>query len=116
MNKYDVYIYLIFAIKIGFVLMAVSHIILKAKGDANSYLDNKIVYWKEIFEFTFIFLMAILLIYLFNPKNGKNVIIEGDTKILLYLFGFVLLLTGQWGKFIHEANLLKPIIEIVGLE
>lgn len=116
MNKYDAYIYLIFAIKIGFVLMAVSHIILKANGDYNSYLDKKIVYWKEIFEFIFIFLMAILLIYLFNPKNGKTVIVDGDTKILLYLFGFVILLTGQWGKFIYEAKWVDPITGIIGLK
>ena len=102
MNKYDMYVTFIFLIKIGFVLMAVSHIYLKIKGDEKSDLDEKILYWKKRFEFIFIATMAILLIYLFNPRSDKNIVLDRETKILLYLFGFVLLITEKLGVFFKE--------------
>lgn len=108
------FIYLIFAIKIGFILMAVTNIILKAKGDLDSDLAKQISYWKERFEFIFVILMSILLIYLFNPRGDKMVMINGETKILLYLFGFVLLLTAKWGDFFHESKWFKRIQSSVG--
>jgi hypothetical protein len=114
MEYFDMYIYLIFAIKIGFVLMAITHIILKIKGDANSDLDKNIQYWKERFEFIFIILMALLLIYLFNLKRKGSVVIDGETKILLYLFGIVLLITAKWEDFFKQAKWLKIIQNIIG--
>ncbi len=113
MNNYDIYISLIFVIKIGFILMAVTHIYLKVKGETNSDLDKKIVYWKEKFEFVFVLLMAVLLIYLFNPRNNRIVMIDGESNVLLYLFGFVLLITAKWGDFFHDANWFKYIQQSV---
>jgi len=110
------YIYLIFAIKLGFILMAVTHIFLKVKGKADSDLDKNIVYWKERFEFVFVLLMAILLIYLFNPRKERMVMIDGETKILFYLFGFVLLITAKWGDFFHESKWFKYIQGSIGEE
>jgi hypothetical protein len=109
MNNYDIYISLIFVIKIGFVLMAVTHIYLKAKGETKTDLDKKIVYWKERFEFVFVLFMSILLIYLFNPRKNRIVMIDGETNVLLYLFGFVLLITAKWDDFFHEAKWFKYI-------
>lgn len=116
MNKYDMYIYLVFAVKICFVLMAVTHIILKAKGKEKSDLDKKVLYWKERFEFVFVLLMSGLLIYLFNPRKERMVMIDGETKILLYLFGFVLLITAKWGAFFEEAKWFKNFKNIIGSE
>jgi hypothetical protein len=53
--------------------------------------------------------MAILLIYLFNPRNPKLEIIDSETKILLYLFGIVLLITAKWEAFFEGSKLLKKI-------
>ena len=114
MDKYTLYIYLIFAVKIGFVIMTIYHILLKVKGKSDSDLDKKIVYWKERFEFIFILLMSILLVYLFNPRKDRATMIDGETKILLYLFGFVLLITAKWGDFFHEAKWFKYIQESIG--
>jgi len=114
MNRYDMYIYLIFAIKIGFILMAASHAYMRITGKTDSDLDKKLVYWKERFEFVFILLMAILLIYLFNPRKDRTIMIDGETKILLYLFGFVLLITAKWSEFFHEAKWFTQIQKIVG--
>ena len=94
--------------------MAVTHIYLKAKGNEKSSLDKKIEYWKERLEFIFVFLMAILLIYLFNPRNDRTQVIDKETKLLLYLFGFVLLITAKWNVFFHETKWLKIFTNIIG--
>jgi uncharacterized membrane protein len=104
MDKYTIFVYLIFIIKIGFILTAVTHIYLKVKGKEKTDLDKKILYWKERFEFIFIAAMSVLLIYLFNPRRGEMVMIDADTKLLLYLFGFVLLITANWDDFFHQAT------------
>ena len=113
MNYYSSYIILVFIVKIIFVVLAVTHIYLKAKGKIDSSLDKNIVYWKDRFEFIFAFLMAFLLLYLFNPMQGKSVIISGETKLLLYLFGFVLLITAKWGAFIEESKWFITLQESV---
>ncbi len=114
MNKYDMYVTFIFLIKICFMLTAVSHIYLKSKGEEKSDLDNKILYWKERFEFIFIATMSILLIYLFNPRISKNIVIDKETKILLFLFGFILLLTAKWDIFFKESQLFARIQKSIG--
>jgi hypothetical protein len=115
MNKFTAYIYLIFFTKIIFILMSLIHIFLKLKGKENSELDKKFVYVKERVEFIFVFLMAFLLIYLFNPFTSiKTVEVNGKPKILLYLFGIVLLITADWNTFIYESQWFKSIQQIIG--
>ena len=108
------YIYLIIVVKVAFILLAITHLYLKTKGKIESELDKTIVYWKERLEFIFIFLMALLLIYLFNPRRSKPAVITNEMKILLYLFGFILLITADWSIFITEAKWFKEIQQIVG--
>ena len=40
--------------------------------------------------------------------------IDGETKILFYLFGFVLLITAKWADFFHEAKWFKYIQGSIG--
>lgn len=107
------YVTFIFLIKIGFIIMAVTHIYLKVKGDEHSDLDKKILYWKERFEFVFIALMSILLIYVFNPRVDRNILVDKETKILLHLFGFILLITAKWDIFFKESPLFKIFQRII---
>lgn len=109
MKNYNIYVTFIFLIKIGFILMALLHVYLKFKGKEQSALDKKILYWKERFEFIFIALMSALLIYIFNPRTNNSILIDKETKLLLFLFGFVLLITAKWDIFIKESPLLKII-------
>ena len=114
MDKYTLFIYLIFAVKLCFVSMSVTHIYLKVKGESDSDLDKKVFYWKERFEFIFLLLMAILLIYLFSPGKERTIMIDGETKVLLYLFGVVLLITANWDTFFHEAEWFQYLQKSVG--
>ena len=106
MKYFDMYITLIFIVKIIFVILAVYRLYTKAKNPKSKQLEM-IEKWKGRFEFIFITLMSILLLYLFNPRANRIGMIDGETKILLYLFGFVLLLTENWSSFIHESPLFK---------
>lgn len=101
MGAYEAYKIFIICIKIGFILMALVHLYLMVKGKKNSPLDHKIMYWKERFEFIFMVLMAMLLIYLFSPSNQKNsVLMDKETLFLLRLFGVVIILTSDWKMFL----------------
>jgi hypothetical protein len=94
--------------------LAITHLYLKSKGQQDTDLDKNIVYWKERLEFIFIFLMAILLIYLFNPRRSKPAFINNEMKLLFYLFGFILLITSDWSIFITEAKWFKEMQQVVG--
>jgi hypothetical protein len=41
--------------------------------------------------------------------------INGETKVLLYLFGFILLLTGKLGEFLNESKMIEYVSSILGI-
>jgi hypothetical protein len=97
-----------------FLILAMAHVYLTIKGEEKSETDQKIEYWKERLEFIFVALMAILFIYLFSPRTGKSILIESETKILLYLFGLFLLITANWGEFFTESKTFKRVQKVIG--
>jgi hypothetical protein len=103
MKKLDMYVTFIFIVKLVFIILAVSHIYLKAKGKANTELDNKIQFWKERIEFVFVCLMSILLIYTFFPRRKIPIPIDYEMRVLFFLFGIILILTAEWGTFIDAS-------------
>jgi len=113
MTQYNVFITFIIIVKLIFVFFALSHIYLKIKGQENSETDKTVVYWKERIEVIFKLLMSILLIHLFNPRTHKAVIIDGETKLLLFLFGFVLIITAGWEDFLIQSKLFKKFQESI---
>ena len=106
MSLYTFYIYLIIIIKVIFIILALTHIGFKIAGKTGSTTDNTVVYWKNRCEFAFFIMMALLSIYLFNLRNPGPVFIEGETKILYCLFGFILIITADWSTFFSEAKWL----------
>jgi uncharacterized BrkB/YihY/UPF0761 family membrane protein len=109
MNSYNIYITFIILVKVVFILLAISHIYLKIKGEELSELDQKILYWKERVEFIFVVGMALLLIYLFSPRRKVPIKIDNETKVLLTLFGFILIIKAKWDIFFKESPILKTI-------
>ena len=91
MKYFDIYVAVIFVFKIIFIILSLTNI----------------KYWKEKTEFIFTILMAFLLIFLFSPRTNRMMIINGETKMLLYLFGFVLLITSKWSEFIKESKIFS---------
>ena len=80
----------------------------------NYYLETNIEYWKERIEFVFIFLMALLLIYIFNPKIPHTNLLNFEVKLLIYLFGFILLITAEWKLFFYESEWFKYLQQAIG--
>jgi hypothetical protein len=113
MKYFDMYITLIFIVKIVFIVLAVYRLYTKAKNPKSNQIET-IEKWKARIEFIFITLMSILLIYLFNPRANHIGMIDNETKILLYLFGLILLLTENWSSFIHESFLFKNFSHVLG--
>ena len=113
MDNYTMYIFLIFFIKIIYVILTSTHVYLKMKGKTGTEFDKQIMYWKERFEFVFIVLMSFLLIYLFNPRYNRLFMINHETKYLLFLFGFILIITAKWNIFVQESNIFRKIQFII---
>jgi hypothetical protein len=104
MKYFDIYITFTFTVKILFIVLALTYIFIKVKGYEKTNTAVKIKYWKEKVEFIFTILMALLLIYLFSPRANRTTMIDRETKILFYLFGFVLLITAKWEDFFKESK------------
>ena len=95
MNYYNAYIQSIIVVKICFIFFVLVQIYLLVKGKKDSEIDIKIKYWKTKVEFVFKLLMALLLIFLFNPRTDRSVLIDKETKIMLFLFGIILIITTE---------------------
>jgi hypothetical protein len=113
MDYFSKYVTFAFLFKIIFAILAVLHLYFKAKGKSGSKTDKKIVYWKERVEFVFIFLMSLMLIYLFYPRSTKPIIIDFETKLLLFVFGIITLIGAKWDIFLKESPVFKKVQEVV---
>ena len=114
MNGYDLYIYCVFICKLIMILSAIGYRIVEhttIHHAVKSYLKNI----KNIFEFLFEFMMALLLIYIFNPRNNRMITYE--TRLLFFLLGIILLITANYGIFFNETKntiLFKKIQTLFG--
>ena len=103
MKVFDCLIYFTFFIKIIFIGSAISIKYLEHKNK-NANIQN-LVFWKERSEFIFKACLSLILILLFNPRRKTPLIINTETKLLLYLYGFIVILQANWGQFIKESPL-----------
>ena len=129
MKYYGLYIYLIIFLKIIFFILSMMHIYFKIKDNkkntANSNANNannannqktleRVEYLRSRCEFIVTFLMALLLIYIFNPLYPKIYLIDKETKYLFFVFGTILLLTANWSEFFDTGNFFKLFQEFLG--
>ena len=118
MKYYNLYIDLVILLKIGFFILSIMHIYYKIKDNkknTNNNNDNSnkesqqtqqyVEYLRSRCEFIVTILMAFLLIYIFNPLYPKLYLIDRETKVLLFAFGFILLLTAKWSDFINVSKM-----------
>jgi len=108
---YSAFIIYVIIVKIAFIFLSITKIIVKHRNPTNTKVIETLEFWRERTEFIFIICMAILLIYLFHP--GAKIQIDGETQILLYLFGVILLITAKWGIFFKESPTIKEIQSIL---
>ena len=44
----------------------------------------------------------------------KNIVIDEHTRILLFIYGIIILITADWNLFFHEAKWFKYVQRIIG--
>lgn len=113
MDHFDMFVYLIFIVKIIFIILALYERSLKS-GKKDMAKEEKIAFWKERVEFVFVLLMSLLLIYVFFPRSNRINLVTGEVKLLLFLFGIVLIITADWSLFFKESRSYKQIQNILG--
>lgn len=104
----DFYVFFLIIIKTIFVIAALGHLILAHTTSSFDKYDTKLVYWKERTEFIFVVSMAVLSIYYFHPFIKSNPM-SSETRLLFFLFGWVLLVTAKWKIFVTEAPWFQKI-------
>ena len=113
MKAFTYFISFIIIVKVLFMIFSLTHLYYKIKDDEQNKNNLTAVYWKARLEFIFTISMSILLIYLFNPRYNHEKMITPETKILLYLFGFILMIIAEWGQFIKENKFIIYLQNIV---
>lgn len=108
MDSYHIYIYMIIVIKLAFLYFIITSLYYKATGNTEAH--NNSVYWKERTDFVFKILMALLLFYIFNPNKDNSYLIDGETKLLFYLFGIIMILTADWENFYWSAKWHRVLV------
>jgi len=111
-------VYIIIFIKIVFLISTIGHLIFSHHNKNSSKskkLDEKFVFWKERTEFIFTILMAILLIFIFNPRSTNQKYITKEMGFLFYLFGFILIITSDWSIIFKEPDWFKQIRNAINL-
>ena len=117
MSLLNNYIFFVFFIKIIFVILAIMNIYLEKQIPVEEKEKNKsdkikkqvktqqnIEYWKTHIELLFKFLMSILLIYIFNPRQNRIHLINYEAKLLFFLFGIILVVTADWKQIFNESK------------
>jgi uncharacterized membrane protein YiaA len=90
---YDVYLKSIIFCKIILILLILAEVYLWIKGKKETEMDKKLQKIKSKVENVFKILMSLLLVFLFNPRTDRSILIDYETKLLLCLFGIILLIT-----------------------
>lgn len=106
------FIYLIIAVKVAFIGLAIALLYYKAKGKTSDPKAQHIQFWKDRMEFVFIFLMSMLILSLFYPRRPQQHL-NYETRLLLFLFGIILLITADWNTFFHESPALQHIQSVL---
>ena len=107
----DKYITIAFLAKFLFLILSITHIYLKIMHkDAT---DAKVMFWRDRVEFLFVSLMSFLLLYLFYPRANNEIYIDFETKLLLFIFGIILLTNAKWDIFFKESPIFKKIQNVV---
>ena len=93
-------VWVIIALKLTFISTTLLHKYVNHNKKSPLYkYDDKLVYLSEFTEFVFIGLMSALIIFVFHPRKNHMEYINKEIKLLIYMFGWIILVTADWGSF-----------------
>ena len=93
-EPYVSFLFIIVVIKIIFILTTISILVISKISKItkfNIYID-KVTKVGEHIHYIFTFLVSILLIYLFNPYKNRDYLLDKETKLLIFLYGWISIL------------------------
>jgi hypothetical protein len=103
-NIYMLFLFFIIFLKIVFLIASTGNIYLKFfNKNQNPDIEEKFKYWQERTEFLFIVCMSALLLIIFYPRHKTEWKLNREERLMLYLFGWILLYTANWKIFIDDA-------------
>lgn len=115
MGYLRMYLILVVCVKFLFLYFALRHLYFRAmllKNPTNVvYKDSleRSKTRKDQTEFVFTNMMALLFIYIFNPRHQNEKYITKETKLLMYIFGFIIIITSDWNQFISESTIFNVL-------
>ena len=83
MSFYELYLYLVFFVKLSFLLFFIQN-----KFYPTDTTEKHLLLTENIFNA----LMSLLIIYLFHPFSANPIFIDRETKIFLFIFATLTLL------------------------
>jgi hypothetical protein len=112
MSLFRIYLYLIICVKITFLFFSLRHLYFRAliiknpKNDEYKKKLDDVIQYKNQTEFIFSIMMGLLIIFIFNPNHKNEIYLNNEAKLLLYLFGIIIIITSDWSKFISNSLIL----------
>jgi len=93
-------VWIIIGLKIVFIVSTLLDKYVNYNKKSVFYLyDDKLVRVKKISDFLFVISMSLLIIFIFNPKKNNMQYFTPHIKLLLYLFGAIIIITADWSDF-----------------
>ena len=86
---YIIYVYVLIVVKVYYI---VTLIVIRVQDSTNSILLETNTISKNVV----MGMLAVLMIFLFHPIRRGYVVVQGETKTLLFLFGILGLLDLRW--------------------
>jgi uncharacterized membrane protein len=96
--------------KVAFILVALYYHYVKKKDPSDTKKQTTLFVLKEQLEFVFIVCMSIVLVLNFNPWID-TVVIDKETKLLLFIYGILIILTSKYSTFMSESIIRNMIHE-----
>ena len=113
MDLLNIYVIIIFIVKLIFLYFLLAEAVSKAKLKKDNSSQNmkeykKNAYFKERIELLFKFLMSIFLIYVFYPRRKIPIVLTMEMRVLLFIFGIVLIVSAKWHDILEHSFILHP--------
>lgn len=114
-NWYDYLIIIIIITKLLNYIFFGLYIFFKVFNMENLKIFNDIVYFKNMTFNFFNNLMALLLIYLFNPYYPIKEL-DDVVRYLLFVYAFILVIHSQWVTNINEDQLILYLKKLFNID
>lgn len=90
-DPYVSFLFVIVLIKIIFIVATLTLLVISKIDPSNKYID-KLSTIQDKTHSSFSLLVSILLIYIFNPYKSRESRLDNETKLLIYLYGWITVL------------------------